>query len=115
MLRKRDRMLGMHAIGALDRRITIQNFVTTTEHGEPQTTWQDWNEVWAGRDDMSGKEDEPATKETAFTRTTFYIRYLSGVKKYYRVVDEYSNVYDIIGVLEEGRRRFLRLICELRE
>lgn len=106
---------GMKEIGGLDRRITIQNFTTTSDFGTETKTYATWKTVWAAKMHMGVRELDKANKETAFTATHYYIRYLDGIRKDYRVIDEYSNVYDIVGVEEIGRRRYLRLTLELRQ
>lgn len=106
---------GMKTIGGLDRRITIQNFTTVNDFGTETMAWVAWKTVWAAKMHMGVRELDEANKETAFSTVHYYIRYLSGIRKDYRVIDEYGNAYDIKGTEEIGRRRYLRLTLELRQ
>lgn len=99
----------------LDRRITIQNYTTVSDFGTETKTWADWNTVWAAKETKGVRELDESNKETAFTISTYYIRYLSGILKDFRVVDEYDNVHNIIGVEEIARRKYLRLTLERTE
>jgi head-tail adaptor len=99
----------------MDRRVIIENYITSNDFGTVTKTYATWNTVWAAKMHKSITENEEANKETAMTTVEYFIRYLSGVQKDFRLVDEYGNYYDIIGVEEIGRRRYTRLTCKMRE
>ena len=108
-------MSGGKTVMDMDRRIVIQNYTTASDYGSEVKTYATWQTVWAQYRPTSASEAQQADKETAATVKTYYIRYLADILKDYRVIDEYSNECDIIGVEEIERRRYIRLTVKIRE
>lgn len=98
-----------------DRQITVENLTETQDaFGELDASWSTFATVYAFLEDRPGVEKYEAAKETAFSKTFFLIRYRSDLTEKMRVLFE-GKYYDIISIEEITRRRYTRLITELRE
>lgn len=105
-------------IGKLDRRITIQSYTETKNNfGEKEIAWEDEATVWASITyaNKGTGEDMAAKRETAMTTVLFTIRFNSAYKDKKKRLSYDSQIYDIISVKEEGRRRFLIIEAQLKE
>lgn len=103
-------------IGKLDRRITIQKKITTTDASNQHLTtgWEDIAtnpEVWAEVEEKSGSEVFQADQLVGLTVAHFTIRHRTDVTIQNRIVYN-SKYYDIQALLEVGRKRFLKIVCE---
>jgi SPP1 family predicted phage head-tail adaptor len=110
-------MPGISAIGNLDKRITFQQKVYGSPDGSNQrkvTGWENIDSsptVWAELYEKSGTEILQADQLNGLTMAEFRIRFRTDLTIENRVVYNDKN-YDIQAILEMGRRKYLRLICE---
>jgi SPP1 family predicted phage head-tail adaptor len=88
-------------------------WTTQNAYGEPIVEWEDVATVWAGKRDMKGMERFAAQQVMAQVDTKFVIRYRSDVTPINRLVFEGRN-YDIVSVLELGRRESLEILAVAR-
>jgi SPP1 family predicted phage head-tail adaptor len=101
--------------GRLDTRITLQEPTTSRDDfGQSTQTFAGVASVWAQRRDISAKETTESDQRVASTRTEWTIRWRSDVRETWRVVLKTgrTDTWEIVGILELGRREGLRLICE---
>lgn len=107
--------------GKLDRRVQIQRKqMTQTASGEQEYAWASIGEYWAGVDYLTGfraaNEDEEAESILATTQVRFTMRYNTTIRVDDRLIDlnsrETEDIYDIRGVVEDGRRHIMVLNCE---
>jgi SPP1 family predicted phage head-tail adaptor len=109
-------MPGISAIGKLDRRITIQQeVVTTNAYNEPAiSSWEDVKEVYASVSDgdsnagISGKEVFSSDQLTARRIVKFTIRYRRGITEKMRILHD-EKYYGIISISEPDRRKSLEI------
>lgn len=99
-------------IGALDRRITLQQRSSSKDSsGQQSQTWSDAFTCWAAIDPLSGRELQAAQAIVAETTHEVLIRYRSTVRPDMRVVYQ-TKVFDVLNVLDEGmQHRMLRMLC----
>jgi SPP1 family predicted phage head-tail adaptor len=103
--------------GKLSTRITIQQRSTTQDTvGQPLDTWTTFATVWADVRTTNGlsfiKEAIRANAEVSMMRTSFRIRYRTGINAGMRVLLG-STVYDIEAVMPDlGNKDHLDLVCE---
>ena len=97
----------------LDRRITIQEPVVSKDgYGEDVVTgWTPVATVWAQVIPVSGREYFDAAAIRAEKTTRFRIRWRSGVTEAMRIVYD-GRSYDILGIVEIGRREGLEIRAE---
>lgn len=104
-------------IGAMDRRIAIQRATRAADaFNEPVETWSDHLSVWAAKKDISDRERLQAAEIGATITTRFTIRWsqaASGVTPKDRIQHD-GRSYDIHGIKEIGRRRFLEITAAAR-
>jgi head-tail adaptor len=109
----------MHKIGSLDRVIEIFAIAEArTGTGAVKRTPFSLGTYWAKVEYVGGsaggsKEGEEAGKLTEFQTVSFIIRKIDGItpKNYIRYD---AQDYDIKGINEEGRNRFLKIIAQRR-
>ena len=95
--------------GKLDKRVTIQQRSTTQDaYGQPVETWADVATVWAGIEDISGREYFAAQSTQNAVQTKITIRNGLSILPAMRVVQG-SDIYQIEAVLR--RDRYLTLMC----
>lgn len=101
--------------GPADRLITIQSkTVEKDEYGEEIETWTEVKKIWAMRRDLRGKEFYAAQQLNAEINTVFKTRYVSGITPdSHRVVYD-GLTYNILAVVELGRREALELMVKAR-
>ena len=73
--------------GDLNKRITIQKPITTTnERGFEIETWEDFKTVWAAVSNLHGREYFAAAAVQAENTVKFTIRYLEGLNTTMRIL-----------------------------
>jgi SPP1 family predicted phage head-tail adaptor len=96
--------------GTLRHRITIEAATVANVYGEEVETWSAIAEVFAAREDLSGREFFAAQQTNAEVTTRFRVRYIDGVTAKMRVYSD-GVPYDIESVQDpDGRRRELILL-----
>lgn len=104
-------------IGRLDRRITIQTPTETQDsYGEPVITWSDLTTVWASVTPSSSQTGEQfeADQVHAQRASVFRIRFNRNVTEKHRIVYDSDN-YDILQIVEGGRREWQDITAVVRE
>lgn len=98
--------------GKYDRRVTIQQLVTTSDGtGGTTSSWQTFATVWAAIEPLTGGEYFVAQQTTSKVNNKISLRYLDGVKPAMRVLYG-TRIYNIEAVMDsEGRRRERQLLC----
>ena len=104
-------------IGALDRRVTLQEPESTVnDYGERTVIWKTYATVWAAIERKpSASQRNIGEQLVSFQSVTFMIRNSSQVallSPSYRISYD-SKIYEILGVQELGRNEQLRVITEL--
>ena len=102
--------------GSLDRQIQLQEPVLAqSETGESfAQSWTTRATVNAAIEPGSGGESFDADRRTQKQMMQFRIRYRESLTPRWRVLWK-GQAYDIKAILEEGRKRYLLLQCEVRE
>jgi head-tail adaptor len=112
--------------GQLDRLIALQRKASTpSDSGEEQVTWSTVAQRWARKRPMAGDERYGGEQLEAREQTEFQVRWDSSIADLQptdRVIEPASDaasppqrsIYDIIGVLEIGRREALRILTTRR-
>ena len=98
--------------GKLDKRITVQQFTTTTnDFGEEEKAWATLVTTWAQVLPLTSKAKEilESSSITAFDYLSFRIRHRSDLRRDHRIMYE-NNVYDIEAIVELGRKEGLEII-----
>lgn len=98
--------------GELRHRITIEAPTPVQdEYGEPVQGWAPFAEVWASREDLTGREAFLAQQVKAEVTTRFTMRHAEGVTANMRIRSD-DVLYNIHSVQDpEGRRRTLVLMA----
>lgn len=97
-------------VSDLNRRVTIQTPATTQDAtGEPVVGWTDVTTVWAGIEDINGREFLAAAATQNAVQTKITIRFIAGVLPAMRVVHG-ADIYNIEAVLGQDHRSLL-LLC----
>jgi len=105
-------------IGHLDRRITLQNYVTSANsYGELIESYSTYREVWAKVDFNGGSQSDEFDRITAISKVKFFIRNLDLADLTEKTRISYdSKLYYIQAINEiEGRESFLEIITEQRD
>ena len=85
-------------IGELRHRIIIQKQeITTNENGFEEEEWVDYKTVWAGVNNLYGKEYFEAAAIQMENTVKFMIRYLVGIEPSMRICFQ-SKSYNIISI-----------------
>jgi SPP1 family predicted phage head-tail adaptor len=109
--------MGGGVIGNLDRRITIQRATGAVDaFNEPVASWSSMMTVWAQKKDVSDRERFAAAETGAVITTRFTVRWsqqTADVSPKDRIVSD-GRSYDIHGIKEIGRRRFLEITAAAR-
>jgi SPP1 family predicted phage head-tail adaptor len=103
----------MH-VGAMRERFTLQQPVRTPDGGGgASVAWETVTELWAHVRPITG--DERLVHDQLAGRLTHevWIRHRAGVVPAMRFTRD-SRVYEIVAVLEVGRRQRLKCLCEER-
>jgi len=104
-------------IGELDRRITLESVVkTTNDYGEEVLSWNTYLTVWAAVEWNGGMENEESDKITATSKVVFTVRNIgNAVDETYRIL--YKTKYYYIQAINEidGREMFLELLTEQKD
>ena len=73
--------------GDLNKRITLQKLITTTnERGFEIETWEDFKTVWAAISNLHGREYYAAAVVQAENTVKFTIRYIEGLDTTMRIL-----------------------------
>ncbi len=104
-------------IGALDRRVTLQEPTSTVnDYGERTVSWGTYATVWAAIERKpSASERNSGEQVVSFQSVIFTLRNSSQGELHsssYRISYD-SKIYEILGVQEVGRSEQLRVITEL--
>lgn len=101
-------------IGQMDRVVTIVKFINTRNStGEKEVTQEVISNPFAHMEDVSGTEDVEG-KVRYLVNKKFTIRYnpiVNDLKNQLGLLDE-GKLYDVINVIEIGRKSHLRLIVK---
>ena len=90
--------------GRLDRRLTLQRrTLIENDYGEGVETWNDLATVWAEKIPVRGFERYAAMQTVAEVEERFKIRYRKDLTPLDRVICD-GKTYDVLGVIEIGRR-----------
>lgn len=101
-------------IGKLDRRIVVQKRTTTVDtFGQRVETWDTRLNTWAAKRDEFANERVEAGQVVEVVRTVWTMRYNSSISPTDRIQYE-GEVFDILGLMEVGRREGLRVMTEKR-
>lgn len=96
--------------GTLRHRVTIQAPATgQDDYGAPVVGWTDFASVWAGIQDLTGREYLAAAATQNATTSKITIRHLDGVLPAMRVLHG-GAAYNIEAVLGQDRRQLV-LMC----
>ena len=105
-------------LGHLDRRVTLQNYVTSAySYGELIESYSDYRTVWAKVDFTGGSQSDEFDRITAISKLKFFIRNLDLANLTEKTRISYdSKLYYIQAINEiEGRDSFLEIITEQRD
>lgn len=110
MLKSKD------SIGLLDKRITFQKKVYSTDASNQRkiTGWVNLETnptVWANVEEKSGQEVFQSDQLVGVTVATITVRFRTDITIEHRVSYD-GKYYDIQAILDPGRSRFLKLTCE---
>lgn len=98
--------------GGRDRLITLQDRAAGVDGlGNPNGAWQDTAKVWAKYTPVRGTEEFLKTQKYAETEATFGIIHRSGINARTQILFD-GKTWDIVGVLEIGRREGLQLLAK---
>ena len=100
-------------IGKLDRRLTLlrRDSITRDTQGAAVETWTAYATVWAGKEDLRGREFYAADQMQGRVTTKFLIRWRDDVLLTDRLSCE-GLTYKLTGAPEVGRRQGLELLAE---
>lgn len=103
-------------IGKLDRKITIQEPVyTTNDHNEDEISdWDNVATVWAKTEQRQGSEVVDADRVTYYETTIFTIRYRADLNVRMRIIFQ-SIPYRIFSIVEHkgSRKGYMELAAEV--
>lgn len=99
--------------GRMDRQGIIQELTVTRDpvFGSEVQTWSTLAAVWMQVTDIAGREFDQARQTGTQLTVEVRIRYRDDVTPKQRIVVE-GRMLEINNVLQVGRRRGLRLLCE---
>jgi SPP1 family predicted phage head-tail adaptor len=103
-------------IGEMDRHIQIQAASSSySDTGHEVITWNTIRTCWSNirYGENNNTEDFEAQQQVSITDTFFVVRYFTGLTAKHRIVYN-SETYDILNILEIGRKRHLLLQAEKR-
>ena len=102
-------------VGAMDRRIQIGTYTEIkNDSGENLRTWTYANAIWAQLQPAGGREQLEADQKVGAIDAIFLIRYRSGITQR-NLVKYNSENYDILGIEEVDRKRYLKLITKKKD
>jgi len=99
--------------GSLRHRVSVEHFTSTqNEYGEPVETWSEFLEIWAAREDLTGREYFSSQQVNAEVTTRFRTRYVPGLSAKMRLNDA-GTFYEILSVQDpDGRNSSLILLTK---
>lgn len=93
----------------LDRRITVQTFTESeNDYGEPEKTWADAQDLWAGVSYGSGRERREAAQDQSSQTATFFVRsstFTRGIKPKTHQLTFDGFTWDIESAVPSVKRR----------
>lgn len=98
--------------GELRHRVVLQaKTITRDDYGSPSPSYRSLATIWAGVEDLTGREFWEASKINSEVTSRIKIRYRAGIRPDMRIIFS-SRTFDILAVLDpEGRRTELHLMC----
>ena len=93
---------------------TLGNVITTSSrsdsYGQELDAWGTWRHRWAMKIEQKATESEANARKVPAQPTTFKIRYTPGLTSCDRIAYK-SKVYDIVSIIEMGRRQYQQIDC----
>lgn len=101
--------------GQLDRFVLIEEEVEGAQGatGEIATTWRTLFSLWARVTPTAGNERFTSSQHLAQADTAFRVRWVEGVTPLNRISYD-AHLYDIVAVMEVGRREGLDILARAR-
>jgi SPP1 family predicted phage head-tail adaptor len=101
-------------IGSLRERLTLEQPVRTPDGGGgASVAWEAVAELWAHVRPLAGEERLDHDQVSARLTHAVWIRHRAGVSPAMRF-RQGSRIYEIVAVLQPGRRTHLKCLCEER-
>lgn len=101
-------------MGRRDRLITIQTPTETRGAGGGVIpSYADFCQMWANKMQGVGNEAVNADRKESENTVIWTVLYRSDVNTKMRVIDDNSDVYNIIGISEVGRRNLMKLTTKI--
>ena len=98
--------------GRMDKRVLLQVYTEKVgTNGERTSTWSDYDYRWAELITTSGSEGKEGDMYVIATSSTFRLRFDAVVTEKYRLLFR-NRIYNILGINEIDRKRFMDLSCE---
>ncbi len=105
------------SIGAMDEEIRIRTYTTSRDAAAQEVlTWSTYATLLARVQwpEAGMKETYSADQQTAFRKVVFWIRYDASIHP--KMIILYGpHICDILGIREEGRRRYTVITCQMRD
>lgn len=99
----------------LDRRIELHEPTTTRNNsGQYVNSYALFNTVYAALNPTTANEDNSGWQLYGFEIVRWVVRFDAAIKHTWRVIHN-SDEYEIKGILPDGRKNYLTLICKLRD
>ena len=97
--------------GRMDRYLTIQKKVNSKDNdGATIETWSTRTYCWGEKRNLNMSERLQASAVESNISARYYVRYDTDISVQDRIVDG-SDTYEILGILEIGRKKGLELIA----
>jgi len=101
--------------GNIDRQVELQSkSVKQDGYGEEIETWTRVATIWAGRKDLRGTEFFAAKQLSAEIACKWIVRYRNDITPYASRLVYEGNTYEVLAVIELGRREGLELMTDAR-
>jgi len=101
----------MSRIGDMYHEVSIQvPYYTKLNSGQETETWNEWMKVRAEKLTRSGTDKDEYDQEVATNEVMYRIWWLEGLQENHRIV-EGDDIYDILHIGEEERRKFMLVKC----
>lgn len=98
--------------GKLDRLIALQHrTLTRGPSGEQVASYSSYDNVWAEKRDLRGREYFAAQQVNPELQTTWRIRWNPSVVITDHILDDDGLEYEIVHMAEIGRRKGMDLVC----
>lgn len=111
--------MGFYRTGQLKYKITIESPTSTADsYGAPSITWSKFTAVYAAKRHISARERFRADRFVSENIAIFSIRWVAGITTQMRIKFHNGSsyiYYQIKGVNEVDKRRWLEIIAEQQE